>query len=380
MTNQYKELIEQTLKMPVLQYEECYIAFTRILLAKIKKEKIILVYDSPRRLYEIKRYLMSLDIDYEKEILVEDLENPLVSFHKLKNVVNGVQNDIEAKYLFVSAVSFDQCWWMSKLPKKIAFYIHFKKYKECRDMAKKMLYFSPIYFRERGQEIYEYLIENVNEFANLFENLADNKSKDTLREILEVAVTNGIWSQPQGNQLSKYWECYKHLDDECLVNCGSAIGDTILKYLYSGYEFERIYAYEGNLSTFCNLKKLIEKIPKEITDKITPINEFLGVEGDAYNFDNQFRGKKVTLINMDIEGAEMAVLRGARNLIKDQRPVLAICAYHEPSHLLDIPKLVAETADNYAFYLRKYIGYEPGALNEYLYYCVPQERMLMEND
>lgn len=376
MTNYYRELIEQIIEMPVLQYEEAYIAFSRILLAIIKGKKLVLVYNDSRKLHVVKRYLASLNVEYEKEICVEDLDNPLDSFRELNAIVNSVQNGARSKYLFVSTILFNECWWMHILTRKwVGGAMHWQRYKECRNTVRQMVYFSPIYFRERGQEIYEYLTENVDAFAELFEGLADNASKDTLKEILEVAVTNRVWALPQRNQISKYWECYKHLDDECLVNCGSAIGDTILKYIFSGYDFERIYAYEGDSGIFHNLEGLVSEMPKKITNKITLINEFLGVETDADNFDNQFKNKKVTLINMDIEGAEMAVLRGAKSLIKEQRPVLAICAYHKPSDLIEIPKLVAEAADDYVFYLRKYIGYEPGALNEYLYYCVPRERM-----
>ena len=45
---------------------------------------------------------------------------------------------------------------------------------------------------------------------------------------------------------------------------------------------------------------------------------------------------------MDIEGAEFGALWGARKTIARHRPALAICLYHRPEHLWQIPLLVNE--------------------------------------
>ena len=223
-------------------------------------------------------------------------------------------------------------------------------------------------------EMVERYIANLG--LNVRQKILISNLNDPLCEILRVAVNNSVWAIPQGNQMAKYWECYRHLDDECWVNCGSATGDTIVKYFYSGYGVEKIYAYEGDSSVFENLKSIVGAMPEEFSSKIEMINQFLGTENNKGNFNEIFADKKVTLINMDIEGAEMPVLRGTSEVIKRQRPVLAICAYHKASDLIEIPAFVQSVSDDYVFYLRKYIGYEPGALNEYLYYCVPKERMI----
>ena len=60
-----------------------------------------------------------------------------------------------------------------------------------------------------------------------------------------------------------------------------------------------------------------------------------------------------TLIKMDIEGAEYEALLGARNLIADQHPALAISVYHRPDDLWRLPMLVDSLApEAYDFYLR----------------------------
>ena len=46
-----------------------------------------------------------------------------------------------------------------------------------------------------------------------------------------------------------------------------------------------------------------------------------------------------TLIKMDVEGAEYDALLGARKIITRYKPGLAICLYHRPEHLWQIPLL-----------------------------------------
>jgi FkbM family methyltransferase len=47
---------------------------------------------------------------------------------------------------------------------------------------------------------------------------------------------------------------------------------------------------------------------------------------------------RVDFIKMDIEGAEMAALDGAKNIIREFKPTLAISGYHKPTDLWEIPQ------------------------------------------
>jgi hypothetical protein len=63
---------------------------------------------------------------------------------------------------------------------------------------------------------------------------------------------------------------------------------------------------------------------------------------------------------MDIEGAELASLIGSKKTITKYRPGLAICLYHNPEHIWQIPLLVSSWELSYDFYLRShcYSGFE----------------------
>lgn len=77
-----------------------------------------------------------------------------------------------------------------------------------------------------------------------------------------------------------------------------------------------------------------------------------GVQAAA--LDDFLGDKKVTFIKMDIEGAEVEALRGARRVIVEQKPKLAISIYHKREDILTIPQLILEYNPDYHFYLRHY--------------------------
>ncbi len=144
--------------------------------------------------------------------------------------------------------------------------------------------------------------------------------------------------------------------------------------MYKRYDYEYIEAYEGNLKTFSFLKKHIFQLGVQ---NVNLYNEFIGYENDKEtNFDGRYSNKTVSLINMDIEGAETSVLRGAKKIIAEQEPILAVCAYHKPSDIVEIPNIVLHANRSYSVYLRKYPSSTPRRITEYAYYFVPQNRRI----
>jgi FkbM family methyltransferase len=57
-------------------------------------------------------------------------------------------------------------------------------------------------------------------------------------------------------------------------------------------------------------------------------------------------------IKLDVEGAEINALLGAKNTICKHKPSLAISIYHHPDHFYSIPKLVSSWNLGYKFYVR----------------------------
>lgn len=61
--------------------------------------------------------------------------------------------------------------------------------------------------------------------------------------------------------------------------------------------------------------------------------------------------EKVDFIKMDVEGAELATLYGAKNILRCFRPKLAICLYHKWEDFFTIPKFLHNLNLQYKFYL-----------------------------
>lgn len=72
------------------------------------------------------------------------------------------------------------------------------------------------------------------------------------------------------------------------------------------------------------------------------------------DLDSVVQGEKVTFIKMDIEGAEEKALLGARHIITEQKPKLAICVYHKPEDIIELPALVLKMRPDYQIAFRHY--------------------------
>ena len=60
---------------------------------------------------------------------------------------------------------------------------------------------------------------------------------------------------------------------------------------------------------------------------------------------------RLDLVKLDIEGAELSALQGARETIRRFRPRLQICLYHQFQDLWELPLFVRELVPEYRLYV-----------------------------
>lgn len=73
---------------------------------------------------------------------------------------------------------------------------------------------------------------------------------------------------------------------------------------------------------------------------------------ETTTIDSFFHSVSVNFIKMDIEGAEYAALAGGINVIRRDRPVLAISIYHSIEDFYRIPMYLMENLTGYKYYVR----------------------------
>ena len=119
---------------------------------------------------------------------------------------------------------------------------------------------------------------------------------------------------------------------------------------------------KNNLCNYLNICLYNEGL-SDNTNKLS----FVSGKGEMSNFsregdeiiqmnylDNIISNQKIGYIKMDIEGYEKEALSGAKKILSEQKPVLAISVYHKREDIWEIPKLILECNSNYKFYLRHY--------------------------
>ena len=70
--------------------------------------------------------------------------------------------------------------------------------------------------------------------------------------------------------------------------------------------------------------------------------------------DEVLAGQRASFIKMDIEGAEYKALQGAKRTIAAYKPKLAVCVYHKPEDIWEIPAMVLNIRSDYQLYFRHY--------------------------
>lgn len=171
--------------------------------------------------------------------------------------------------------------------------------------------------------------------------------------------------------------------EEVFLDLGAYTGDTAIAFAKrTNGKYRKIISFEPDHQTVQTLKRntaglhdmeLVEAATGEYDGEVQ-FAEGLG----SSSFISSEQGSRtvkvlkldglikdpVTFVKMDIEGAELETLRGMKNLIKANRPKLAICVYHKLEDLWTIPHYLKQLVPDYRFKLRQY---EIGMIETVLY-------------
>lgn len=164
-------------------------------------------------------------------------------------------------------------------------------------------------------------------------------------------------------------------EDEVVIECGSSDGKT-LKELCDKLKnkYKHIYCFEPD----SQCKQVLNRVIKDIkgSGTITYFEKGTYKETTTLSFccdslasglskvDDAGQNKievvaldevvkeRVTFIKMDIEGAELDTLKGAKRIISEDKPKLAICIYHKDVDIIEILEYLRVLNPQYRFYMR----------------------------
>jgi FkbM family methyltransferase len=223
--------------------------------------------------------------------------------------------------------------------------------------------------------ILEDLIKNLDRYHALSAAFQDDKSRMHLDAILGYRQTCDIGTLLPIVDEDVYLPSGLFIirPDEVYIDAGAYDGDTIRLFIRRvGGSFDRIVAFEPDPETFRRLEAnfisehRVHAIPKGLYSHSTTlrfvgdasrrsiISEHGQIEVPVTSLDEVLGQDRVTFVKMNIEGAELAALDGARDCIKRWRPRLAISAYHRPTDLWRVPFLIRELDSSYSLHLRQH--------------------------
>lgn len=225
---------------------------------------------------------------------------------------------------------------------------------------------------DRGgtDHIYQTFMTHLDELREVYESLIDEESKKTFR---------GYWLGCVSNQLGKivYSNAAHYLIDGFIpsqgavaFDCGVFDGGTATVFAEMGY---KVYGFEIDKINYQRSLKIAEEKNFVVENlglgsyKHTAHYNLAGHSGnkliangaetvqvttiDAYVREHNL--PSVDFIKMDVEGAELDILKGAKTSIARYKPILALSAYHKWDDFWTLMNFVKSIRPDYEFAMRQ---------------------------
>jgi FkbM family methyltransferase len=242
-----------------------------------------------------------------------------------------------------------------------------------------------------------HILKSSNEIIQLNNLLYDNQSREVLKMIVEARKDNiykadnyYFRTEPQYfiDELSLNSNVYT------LIDVGAYNGDTLQSFInYCSENYNYIYCFEPDYFNFeklelfvlteninrirlenkgvYNTSGIVSFSPNNLSTSKIDNNSNFSIE--TVTLDDYFDNITLenSLLKMDIEGAEPEALKGSHNFINNNMPVMAICIYHEPEHLFNIPLYIKKHFPSYDLLIR----HHSNDWTETVLYCLPQNQL-----
>jgi FkbM family methyltransferase len=209
--------------------------------------------------------------------------------------------------------------------------------------------------------------ENIDRLLSI---LADDDSREYVSSLVEFRRSMNPLALRRNPRVTDFYDYDTgrpfYFDGMVAVDVGAYIGDTIAHFMRK-VRPSKILAFEGLKSNFEALEKWVKS--ENIDDVATISNAFLGAAPGKVHMNSMIGGvdpratsrsvggagdivdvstldnmllrelqiDNVDLIKIDVEGADLDVLRGASSILTKSKPAVMVAAYHQKEHIFEIP-------------------------------------------
>jgi FkbM family methyltransferase len=218
------------------------------------------------------------------------------------------------------------------------------------------------------------ILENSTRYEWVYNRLADEISRWHFAKVVQFRLSMDL-EHMRGFTLAidhQYFEDFLPLHEaEVFVDGGGYDGRTTLQFSAWNENYRRIHYFEPvpamleasrrNLAGLRDVR-LIQKglfsrndrlrfdADSDQASSLSPTGQS---EIEVVRLDDEVQ-EPITLMKLDIEGAEYDALQGAAEHIRSETPTMAVCIYHDQRDFWRVPLRVLETNDRYSLHVRHY--------------------------
>ncbi len=339
--------------------------FQRALLTRIRESsKPVLLYGAGVYAYVLRRFLAANNVDV-KMVMVDRAHKTADTFMGLAvRTTEEVGVELDAFQIIVGITNFTEC--VEKLKILGATEVHVIDIPDYLDMPEAFMDFA-------------FVRAHIDQFDLAAELFEDALSKDTYVASINTKINESLeYVKPYVRLDNLYFPAseFSVRKDEVLLDVGGYNGDTICEFNdLTGGEYQKIISLEPDKKNFGNL---LATIQARGFSNVIPVNVGAWDKRDTLRFvakemhiDNQIAdhgeheinvdtidsilgglGCSVSLIKLDINGAENRALAGAAETIRKCRPRVVV-RLHTKEDYFRTPILLKKIAPDIKLYLRQ---------------------------
>ena len=204
--------------------------------------------------------------------------------------------------------------------------------------------------------------------------LADDESRETMEKLVNFHLSSDLNYMKGFTDLQhrQYFEEFLQLEPsgEVFVDVGGYDAYTTLEFINRCPNYLAVHVFEpesknmtviqGRLKEcpnvhlhLCGLSNIPQILRFSANGSASQISEDGELEIRVVRLDDVLH-EKATFIKMDVEGAELQALEGAKRVIIADHPRLAVSVYHRVDDFWRIPELILSYQKEFKIYLRHY--------------------------